>query len=228
MVCPLQGYYPLEPEMLLLSVLLFDSPKGFYSFLFASLITLRVLEPACARHSKNKFFLCSRLLAALSLCSLLCTLFYPPRPVGTPPWKVGEFWLVLGNCSLLCFSLFQHFLYVLAGLEYVVANTAGCYAKHVSYLATAIAFEPKGHDYRLPTGKVGYNVHYLLYVVPAVNIGHCGLAVLFQAVVAAVGKALMVFVGVSYLVLEDVVGHGNSPCLETAYGAVGVKLVHDM
>ena len=78
---------------------------------------------------------------------------------------------------LLCFSLFQHFLYVLAGMEYVVANTAGSYAKHVGYLATAIAFEPKGHDYRLPTGKVGYNVHYLLYVVPAVNIGHCGLAV---------------------------------------------------
>ena len=43
-----QGYYPLEPEMLLfllllLSVLLFDSPKGFYSLLctlFSVLCTL--------------------------------------------------------------------------------------------------------------------------------------------------------------------------------------------
>ena len=113
-------------------------------------------------------------------------------------------------------------------MEYVVANTAGSYAKHVGYLATAIAFEPKGHDYRLPMGKMGYDVHYLLHVVPAVDIGHCGLAVLLQMVVAAVGKALMVFVGVSYLVLEDVVGHGNGPCLETAYGAVGVELVNDV
>ena len=34
------------------------------SFNLSVLITLRVLEPAPARHSKNKFFLCSRLLAA--------------------------------------------------------------------------------------------------------------------------------------------------------------------
>ena len=36
---------------------------------FSALITLRVIEPAPARHSKNKFFLCSRLLSALiTLC----------------------------------------------------------------------------------------------------------------------------------------------------------------
>ena len=37
------------------------------------------VEPAHARHSKNKFFLCARLLAALSLCSLLfalCSILY--------------------------------------------------------------------------------------------------------------------------------------------------------
>ena len=68
-----QGYHPLEPEMLLLSALLFDSPKGFYSLL-------------------------------CTLFSLL--LFYPPRPVGTPPWEVGELWFVLGNCSLL-FALYR-------------------------------------------------------------------------------------------------------------------------
>ena len=71
-----------------------------FSSLLSPLITLRVLEPAFARcknsnkfgfrsltrrfdfvepararHSKNKFFLCARLFAALPLCSLLCTLY---------------------------------------------------------------------------------------------------------------------------------------------------------
>ena len=43
------------------------------SFLFAlcSLITLRVLEPACARHSKNKFLLFALCSLLFALCSLL-------------------------------------------------------------------------------------------------------------------------------------------------------------
>ena len=38
---------------------------NFSSRLLVTLTTLRVLEPAHARQSKNKFFLCSRLLAGL-------------------------------------------------------------------------------------------------------------------------------------------------------------------
>ena len=38
---------------------------NFSSRLLVALTTLRVLEPAHARQSKNKFFLCSRLLAGL-------------------------------------------------------------------------------------------------------------------------------------------------------------------
>ena len=91
---PLQGYYPLEPEMLLFCCCFYLCCflivlKDFIMLLFASL--------PCTLYSLL-FALCSLLFA---LFSVLCTLFYPPRPVGTPPWKVGELWFVLGNCSLL-------------------------------------------------------------------------------------------------------------------------------
>ena len=56
-VCCSQGYYPLEPEMLLF---------------------------CCC------FYLRCFLMVLKDFIMLLFALFYPPRPVGTPPWKVGE------------------------------------------------------------------------------------------------------------------------------------------
>ncbi len=43
-----------------------NRPLACTSFQFSVLTALRALEPALARHSKSKLFLCSRLLAAFT------------------------------------------------------------------------------------------------------------------------------------------------------------------